>query len=333
MKKQPDARLVEQNKLNSLTKKKDEEKLQLEKAESLAPNQVDQNGFFFKNRSMVLHDVKEKTGFSEPVPGPVFKLDEKIPYPANQGEIELECIKKQPYLWKKYAALAGSVRKIKISAKIQEKNRPLSQSADPSKDFGLFLGVPSADGLYQKDTKPDFSFAPISARSCKLSAINARKSTLEVTRYATSNFGRRKKMSLVSTKQLPLKTPSESGPNVKEGREGWKERKSSNREAQKEDGNVSEVVEIRDTQLPLESTEVAFELQAEQPEILMETYKQETSAPLEFVPSSRSLSYKNTVLEPQDNDKCEETCPHAPPPTPSFSPVHRKKTGPLSKSA
>ncbi|KAG9469716.1 hypothetical protein GDO78_019829, partial [Eleutherodactylus coqui] len=68
------------------------------------------SGILVENRRVVLHDTRDKC-LAVPHIGPVYRLDEQSPL-RNNMEIDLDRIRNQYYLWKKYIHLARPSHRI-----------------------------------------------------------------------------------------------------------------------------------------------------------------------------------------------------------------------------
>ncbi|KAJ1145363.1 hypothetical protein NDU88_011652 [Pleurodeles waltl] len=95
------------------------------------------NSPLLDNRKMILHQVKERHSHTCPVPNgsPRYKMDEKPSRVFRGSEIDLESIKNQPYLWKKYIDGAGPNGKIKVSGYCP------NNKMQPERSFGFLGGL------------------------------------------------------------------------------------------------------------------------------------------------------------------------------------------------
>ncbi|XP_053329139.1 uncharacterized protein C9orf43 homolog [Spea bombifrons] len=112
------------------------------RAERLQPSHP---GFpLLENRRVILHDIKERRQpcVSSSCAAPVYKLDTRLGS-LDDLELDLESIRNQYYLWKKYVYLASPGGRFKISDS-QPKREAKSPRAKPRTltlfgDIGLFL--------------------------------------------------------------------------------------------------------------------------------------------------------------------------------------------------
>ncbi|XP_075690945.1 uncharacterized protein C9orf43 homolog isoform X2 [Rhinoderma darwinii] len=107
-------------------------------------------GIIVENRRVVLHDTREKC-LVVPHVGPVYRLDEQSAA-LNDMEIDLEGIRNQYYLWKKYINLAGPRRRIKPPDHRTSKSQRSAKSMAPDQlsHIGLFPYDPDSALSYYK---------------------------------------------------------------------------------------------------------------------------------------------------------------------------------------
>ncbi|XP_075690947.1 uncharacterized protein C9orf43 homolog isoform X4 [Rhinoderma darwinii] len=108
-------------------------------------------GIIVENRRVVLHDTREKC-LVVPHVGPVYRLDEQQSAALNDMEIDLEGIRNQYYLWKKYINLAGPRRRIKPPDHRTSKSQRSAKSMAPDQlsHIGLFPYDPDSALSYYK---------------------------------------------------------------------------------------------------------------------------------------------------------------------------------------
>ncbi|XP_078498315.1 uncharacterized protein C9orf43 homolog [Lissotriton helveticus] len=106
------------------------------------------------NRKMILHQVKERYYTGPVQKGPSrYKMDEKPSRVFRGTEIDLESIKNQPYLWKKYIDGAGPNGRTRMSGHCPNKMQP-------ERSFGFLGGLglfPSPDSTSPCMEPPDGS--------------------------------------------------------------------------------------------------------------------------------------------------------------------------------
>ncbi|XP_068104803.1 uncharacterized protein C9orf43 homolog isoform X2 [Hyperolius riggenbachi] len=116
------------------------------------------DGALLENRRAVLHDKRERHQPAPPTSqsGPVYRLD-KQSEAAEDEQIDLNSIRNQFYLWKKYIGLAGPSHRIKppdYKSGKAHKSRPLRPSVLPG-NLGLFPYDPDSALSYYRQQVSD----------------------------------------------------------------------------------------------------------------------------------------------------------------------------------
>ncbi|XP_071981396.1 uncharacterized protein C9orf43 homolog isoform X2 [Engystomops pustulosus] len=112
-------------------------------------------GMAVENRRVVLHDTREKCP-AVPHTGPVYRLDQKTAAAGNE-EIDLDSIRNQYYLWKKYIHLAGPSHRIKLPDHRTSRTRRPHKSMAPDQlgHIGLFPYDPDSALSHYKSQAPE----------------------------------------------------------------------------------------------------------------------------------------------------------------------------------
>ncbi|XP_040261576.1 uncharacterized protein C9orf43 homolog isoform X2 [Bufo bufo] len=102
-------------------------------------------GIIAKNRRVVLHDTREKRPVL-PHTGPVYRLDEQRSASPNGMEINMDRIRNQYYLWKKYSHLAAPSHRIRPPDQRTNTTRRSHKSMAPDQlgHVGLFPHDPDS---------------------------------------------------------------------------------------------------------------------------------------------------------------------------------------------
>ncbi|XP_056396435.1 uncharacterized protein C9orf43 homolog [Hyla sarda] len=109
------------------------------------------SGIMVGNRRVILHDTREKCP-AVPHTGPVYRLDNQQSAAPNNTAINLDSIRSQYYLWKKYIYLADPSHRIKPpdhrANRIQRSHK--SSAPDQLSHIGLFPCDPDSALSYYK---------------------------------------------------------------------------------------------------------------------------------------------------------------------------------------
>ncbi|XP_069468262.1 uncharacterized protein C9orf43 homolog [Ambystoma mexicanum] len=119
----------------------------------IAPELQDLRSPLLDNKKMILHEMKERRSHSGPVQNgsPRYKLDEK-PLGFQKGtEVDLESIKNQPYLWKKYMDGVGRSGKMRVTGHCPNKVQHFDGSFGFIGGLGLFPSPGETSRLCQKN--------------------------------------------------------------------------------------------------------------------------------------------------------------------------------------
>ncbi|XP_063287845.1 uncharacterized protein C9orf43 homolog isoform X2 [Pelobates fuscus] len=115
-----------------------------------------------EHRRLVLHGTNQST--SSDNAGPVYKMDDTYQGALGEKEVDLESIRNQYYLWKKYVCLANPSGRISTSALDHQPNKGQRMSTDRGVralkvigDIGLFPWEPSSALSHHEQHAPEGS--------------------------------------------------------------------------------------------------------------------------------------------------------------------------------
>ncbi|XP_053551413.1 uncharacterized protein C9orf43 homolog [Bombina bombina] len=131
-----------------------------------------------ENRRMVLYDtkVRHQQCPARQDTSPLYKLDKKYLQSLDQEEVDLDSIKNQYYLWKKYADQAQLHGKIKVPDHQRtrlQRSHMNKQSPLVFSDFGLFPCDSYSERSYFKEQGPDTSRGSVSCNTAQSSGSNS----------------------------------------------------------------------------------------------------------------------------------------------------------------